>query len=324
MHPALARYCQNLQSIWHCVNTEDLGAPEQAHAVLILPMFGWFDVGEAVGKKNLTPEGERWLMPARLEWDIPAVSFLPVGQSLTASWTTTAPGVQRQGSVIVTALEASVTKHVQSQFEAIDPPSKQALEIARSNGNEAIDALRGSHTKAIWEITEHYLKVSEEMLENSHRKYRGEVYETRRIWHENWVDEQDRQDIINKVIFGDSTDPSESDLGRMLTRHMEPGAFHKADPMRVGSATIAFHIRETLRSLIGEPRQGSRIRAIAQSIGSTNIDEVRKECNRRLAPGGGRLSAELVSRALYPQPRATKSITPDDEDVSTKMAVRQI
>src|SRR5699024_12459638 len=72
-HPWLLRHCQHLAAI---------RVRQQVHScsdrpLLVLPMFGWTDLGDAVGKKSLpgdevdlADEQHRYLMTVRMQFDI--------------------------------------------------------------------------------------------------------------------------------------------------------------------------------------------------------------------------------------------------------------
>lgn len=307
-HPGLEPHCADLTDIRAGSQAANAEVPQSTASFFALPMFTWADLGDAVGRKSKVTdaEGQRWLIPVRIKWqtDSDIVRLAP-GEVATISYRLDAPGLSEAGTVNFT----STTEKAYLDRGELDPRTEQSWVIEaldRRTAQQRAEAMREAGHQAYWRRLLHFSDYAAERIEASHEKMRAEIYATVGIWHDEWLDEAVREQLVSRLVLGDGE--TESPVQRMLTAEVERSdVFDRVDPYRHAASFIKRAAAEYVYAAIDDPREQRAGQVLRSEAAARGIDDP-KRLKSALDSDGGRLAGmriATIERALRPVPNSS-------------------
>lgn len=287
-HRDLDRLTCWLQSLWHARHIQDIEPSDSPAGLIVLPMFIWAHNNGASGRKSRarradeTQVGSDLLMPFRLTWDVPPVLIVEPGVSITANFTAVGPGHTSSGSVQLTSSPRTV-HHLPDLMQGIQvAPGAQSIgvpSISATQIRRALEAINRQGMTSRWELIQWVEPQVKRLLEKAHSSMvislAGELGTGERTW----LDEQSLQKLTDQMLLG--FESRQGSVPRWINLSMEPGSFAKCDPLRHLVVHLGRDARQEVRSCIGDPRAGSKIRQLARSLGTEDVDAIVAEYRRR-------------------------------------------
>jgi len=248
-HPWLLRHCQHLAAI---------RVRQQVHScsdrpLLVLPMFGWTDLGDAVGKKSipgddvdLAEDQHRYLMPVRMQYDIGEAIAADQGID-TVDFIARGPGgFQAQSSLHVSAGRRYDDRIVTDDGQLVtDGITMVSSSLASS---QLVD---DGHT-ALWSLLTDIEYQLRSALQADHDRVRAEIYASTKHWYDQWVTDQDVDQIVSRLVH----DPDQPLMRTVMAQVEDPHIFDKVDPVRHLHTKIRQVARGKIYDAIGDPSDG--------------------------------------------------------------------
>lgn len=157
------------------------------------------------------------------------------------------------------------------------------IESGTSTGEERrVDDLRAAATVARWELIEHFRPTATAETRTAHASLALSV----------------GRDLLSSTTMADLVDGFILDEfpGTVLPRVNTEGTCRKVDPERWLRTTIRTRMRELVRQRLGDPREGTAIRAASVSLGTTDVATLTRHLTT--GPRRSRINDETVRRAL--------------------------
>ena len=248
-HPWLLRHCQHLAAI---------RVRQQVHScsdrpLLVLPMFGWTDLGDAVGKKSLpgdevdlADEQHRYLMPVRMQYDIGEA--IAADQDIdTVDFIARGPGgFETKSSLQISAGRRQQDRMVSDDGQLVtDGVTTVASSLASSQ-------LAHDGNTALWTLLTDIEYQLRSALEADHDRVRAEIYASTKHWYDQWVTDQDVDQIVSRLVH----DPNQPLMRTLMAQVEDPGVFDKVDPVRHLHTKIRQVARGKIYDAIGDPSDG--------------------------------------------------------------------
>lgn len=305
-HPGLHTHCADLEAVHASRAVAELTDAQlnEPGTLQVLPMFSWIDLGDAVGKKNTRADHEqRWLMPARIKWEKHRVIRIKQGQQVVVDYRVDAPGFSDSGQVTILAGKQGL----QSGTPVFDPITEKTWtlqELPAQQSHRLADKIREAGHHAYWRRLMHFSDYAAERIDISHDRMRAEIYSTLRIWHQEWIDQDTREALVQDLVLGHGGQPSA--VQRMLEAEIDrEDIFDRVDPYRHAALFIKRAASEQVYNSIGDPqpRIGRLIRSVAAEHQVYDPEDLKAILTRQ---GGGLAGAkvETVERALHPVPNS--------------------
>lgn len=261
-NPHLAVYCRQLSA----VRAQRLVQDIETLPVVIPPMFGWADLGDAVGKKaqpehdiTLATGQDRYLMPVRLQYADEHQVLIGQGPH-HIDCVAVGPGGFREELTWHTATESStsISSHTVAAGRLLmDAPTVITTATQRQN------VLATGH-EALWNILlqmeEHLIAV----LEQEHRNMRSEIYATIGKWNDRWVSSQDIEHLASSTVHN----PSQSLMRALDAQIHDQEVFTNVDPQRHMATKVRQAARRLIHDAIGDlsDGRGAKIRNAAKQL----------------------------------------------------------
>lgn len=300
-HPALKLHCQHLSNLRAKSLIEDVN-----ERMVILPMFGWVNLGDAVGRKSLPTAGgqlaegqERYLMPVRLkyrgnQW----VPLNSIGNDI--AFTAVGPGDFRiEGSFrLDTSSICGQQTLLQNQPVIIEPSVIVSSTIQRSSIVEKADI-------SYWALLSQMEQKLRQELEREHERVRAEIYASTRQWHDQWISAEELDDLVSRLVH-DPTQP----LARTFEAQIhDEDIFDKVDPVRHLVTKIRQVSDKKIYDAIGDPSdgRGAKIRQAARTLQCKDLDLLPQLMVDHGLSQVKHHNSSVVA-ALHPVPRTTVSL----------------
>lgn len=277
-HQMIEKVTEDIARILHGKAAEKLtrdtqpptGSPTPGPVRLyVLPVWAWGPSRTYVGRKDRSPDGGRLDMPIRLDWDVPIIGKVEDLPGGIATATTRSSGYRETVTVDVSATADSFRPSVTDLPVGVDwgttdwALTTKMSPIARSHLlTETSSTGKTGYWSMMGRIEEHarfYIPKASASLAIS--AFGPEWRAGQQI-----LDETTKALLISSFTLG-TQDIPRSPAVRLIARCLEPRAFEKADPQMVMVKDVQRDVKEELRKVIGDPREGSAIRDTARSIG---------------------------------------------------------
>lgn len=261
-NPHLAFYCRQLSA----VRAQRLVKNVATVPMIIPPMFGWADLGDAVGKKSqpehsseLADGQERYLMPVRLQYlheqqvllgdgphQVQAQAVGPGGFVENLSWQSSPLSVDSPGTQVMAHGKLLV-----------DPPTIISTKTQRHR------ALETGH-EALWDILLDMERQLIAALELAHHNMRSEMYATIGMWSDRWVSSQDIEHLASSTIHN----PAQSLMRTLESQIHDQEVFDNVDPQRHMVTKVHQAAQRLIYDAIGDlsDGRGTKIRNAALQL----------------------------------------------------------
>lgn len=307
-HPEVKRIAGFIEAIHHgrCaarILDEGIGA-EPEFTLVVVPVWEWKLSQVNLGRKDRdTERGERFLMPVRL-----------IGDAQDTSVQVYAPGeVPDTLTVRENGLGHTGTRRVRLSAD-VDAPvfdDEGSLTVLRAEPltmtgvHDALSALveKGIHARydfmsyvEPWVMSE--LNRARSYLSND--IFTDSVYDGSLI-----VDQIHLEKVRDEMLLGTEEKPESHSFDRLVEQCLQPNRFEGKEPLYHVGQVIHFEALYKLRTSIGDPKIGSKIRKVARELNTDDIDVVIEEYRRRFPADG--LSVRRAEAALTITPQTTFS-----------------
>lgn len=232
-------------------------------AVVELPTWIWLPAAGR-GRKGIARDGGSLLMPARVEWSVPNPGIVPDGQMVTLRWRSHGMEQQISGTTTVTA------GHAGASFVDGEPPAG-AVAVATEPAaalRRRLSDLSQDGAQAWWDALTSLEPFVERALTNGHAYLARDVHG--RDGAPPVLDEVSLAQLRDHMLLGEEGDKA-SPVGRLIEGSLDAARFASVDPERYVMTALRRDAQEAIRRRIGDPHVGSRIRRVAQEIGSRDI-----------------------------------------------------
>lgn len=304
-HAWIDTFCGHLAADLYGREAERLlGTPLPKQAALVaMPTWTWATPAPDfhTGRKSRARDGGTLRLPIRIEWDCGPVLLAVPGVQVIARWHAEGMGREASGTTVIAVDPASPRPGVMDAAELAvfdgKLPSVAVAEsvtgtLLRRDLHRMVETGRSSRWEVISGLEESF--VRNEVISAATRLSID-------IFGPEWaspssLDEVALDTICNNLVLG--TEERASAVQRMWQRALRPEAFRRCDPLMWVRRSLRRDAEEEVRRAIGDPRVGSKIRAVSRELGSVNIDEVVEAYSQRYPAdqvAGGR-----ASRALEP------------------------
>mgnify|MGYP006927092358 FL=1 len=312
-HPEVERIATYIQRLHHgkcAARILDAGLPmEESFNILTLPVFVWKPAKINVGRKEKAPDGSTFTMPIRVIHtdDDMSVSLLPadpVDTSVTVQekglgWDNTA-------TVDVTALS------IPPQW-GCDENGSLARAVAQTVTYQECTRILTDIVTDGMTARYDFMRYLDPWLEKelirarsylSHDIFNGSAFEGSMV-----VDYIQLETLHTEMMLGTEDKPHGHMFDRLIDQCLKPSAYEGKEPLRHVRQMLHYEALYKLRTAIGDPKIGSKIRKVARSINANGVDEVVDEYRRRFPSDG--LSTKRAKAALSISPRTTISTSTD-------------
>lgn len=310
-HVWLNVFCRHLEQIalGRCAADVLTALPSKGAAakgpmgVVTLPMWRWVLPEVPPGKKGLSRDGERLLLPLRLLWDCPLVDVIPPATTgHRIGWEASGYGYVGSGAVTVESSGTRTTGVARLHpVDADDLLEGATLHVAVSQRRivvAALDELVTGGKAAWWGASE----MLEPWVEQSLVKARSRVsadlgkqpgVHGRRVL----VSDTTLDSLASDMWLG--TRESPGSVERLLSRCLQHD-FAKVDPMLYVRHWLRRDAEAAIRRTIGDSKYGSKVRRLAET-GDFSTNEDLLAAYRRTYPGDP-VGISRVARAMAPTP----------------------
>lgn len=286
-HPELDILCARLERIWWGSSAGE--SKSSGRTVTRLPMFIWHDSGGAVGRKSQGAHGPL-AMPYRMEWNCAAVVVSAGMRAATHEWSSTGPGRSDSGA------SYGMTDYFSTQ-ESADAYLEELVfdgQLAKWEIHDWIEA------RVIREVREAHHRVSVEIAQSTNTEPRL------------WLDQLGLETLTGHLMFGVSataeTDEVRGSVDRLIALCLRPQKFHRVDPMRYITSHLRRDAEQMVRKSIGDPRAGSKIRRLTNSLKPQSLEEL-ISAYRKAWPKD-EVGVKSIANALLLTPDATAGSVP--------------
>jgi len=317
------------------------------HASLVaLPAWTWRPAGISMGRKD---DHGRLLMPVRVRWEgdeerpesddghdagqiagqagpiLLRPASLGTSESVRLGWSVDSLGVMEHGSTLVHQsgwsdwLGAGIVERP-ACGEADVPRLIDAPVLDRDAQHRILCGWVEDGITARWEFLQLLDAAVEKALHRAHMtlvaEYSEQVYgdphaSTRPILHEEALEA-----LRSRIVYGepdsDSDDQDDSLMLRLIAQTHDLSLFDNVDPQRWLRVKVGRICRYWVRSEVGDPEAGPKIRRTAKALG---LDDPEKVAAALHGIGPGRVEAAL-SLAPHPDAGALRfgfGESPDDD-----------
>ena len=290
--PLLASLCANLESILVGASAADLlgRATLSADPLVILPAWAWLTPLINVGRKGLGADNRPAALPIRVHW--PRGSVFSVGHRGTPvlPWRLIGLGHDQHGKSRLSVRDgvAVLTRphppgiSVVAMVTYITPAQQRAY----------LEGLVEAGSEARWAILSDLEPMVHSSLARANRSVAYEIGAYRGTHITSVLDDLSLDDLASSLLYGTG---DTSVVSRMIDRALRPERFAKVDPLRYFVVSIHARAEEAVRTRIGDPKVGPKVRRVFARIDAATIDE--------LVRSDAATIDELVSayRNLYPR-----------------------
>lgn len=277
-HPELLGLCRELADLRLSLDLECNDRP-----LLALPMFLWAGDGGASGRKSLREGDQRWLMPARIQWEH-GLNVLDPEALGTASFRALAPGIELSGDFNPATGVMRLHQDVPVQIDPVELTDPRAA------------ARRGQAAR--WAMVERMEPAVQKAVRAAHSSMAAAMSRTLGDERGTWIDEPTVEQIVSRLLLGDGE--RTASLARWIDLAMDPRAFTRVDPMRHAVVHLRRDARAAVHEAIGDPQAGPAIRTLARQMQTLDVPTLVEEFKRRHP--GKRVGERAAKTALNPTP----------------------
>lgn len=261
-NPFLVEYCRELST----VRAHRLARDVTELPITVPPMFGWADLGDAVGKKSkaegnavLADGQDRYLMPVRLQYaddqqvligdgphQVQCVAVGPGGFREELSW-------------------RSYPQHVRSAGAMVSSQGKMLVDKSTIiRAPQHMQQLSQAAHEALWTILLDLEQQLIAVMEHEHQNMRSEIYATIGKWSDRWVSSQDIEHVASLAVHN----PSQSLMRALEAQINDQEVFDKVDPQRHMSSKVRQAAQRLVHDAIGDlsDGRGAKIRNAAAQL----------------------------------------------------------
>ncbi|MGC0252645.1 hypothetical protein [Pseudactinotalea sp. Z1748] len=306
-HPGVERLTGMLARILHGraaqVGREELkAAPTGATlSLFVLPEWGWAISRIDVGRKDRIPGStDRLLLPVRLTWR--PGSVVVANQVTKAHFTAAGMGHNNTGTI---HLDPGAEEARGSLADGTLDPDEVWGSVA--TGRRAVrgelDRLIEDGRGAYWEV----LSLLEEKVERAlHRATSTATQDMGpRAERAKALDDISLETLRSTMVYGDDAQDEPSPVQRLVEKCTSPTAFVRVDPERYVLTAVHRDARQEVRKAIGDPRIGSKIRAVAAELGPVGLDELIAAYRAKYPADRLSVNRALAALSLRPHPNAS-------------------
>ena len=255
--------------------------------VLVTPSWTWRFPRIDVGHKGYNSDGERVLLPVRVTWDTSPVVVLERDEIFETGFAYSGMGVSGSGVSSITYTTEDV--HANDTNEV---PDSLSVKIQyKGKVVEELERLVADGQQAQWDIMAQLMPFVETAVEATHRYVSAEVSPNGQPV----LDTTGREHIVTTLMYGND-ESGQSMILNLLDRCKQPGTFLKVDPWMFMRRAISSAAESAIRRSIQDPHIGRKIRRVAEEIGTTDVDIVVDEYNKRFPKD--RLARRRAEKAL--------------------------
>lgn len=268
-------------------------------AVALYPVWAWTKARANVGRKDLSSDGGRLLLPIRVSWSSGPVFVVPEGQQSTATWHAEGLGIRENGQAVVTA-QAGLLPAVAHLVQQPTPP--QSVKVGVLPRREVVSELQGladDGRVALWEAIKVMEPYVSRAVTRAHTHLSSTRVEDRRATRP-LLDETGLESVRDEMTLGTDGAISSAPLVRIIELSMDPASTVNADPQRYLMTAVNRDALKLVRRRVGDPEPGLRIRELARELGVQDPKALLEEYNRR--HGYDRLGAKRLVQALTLSP----------------------
>lgn len=244
-------------------------------AVVVLPVWSWTIPGCDVGGKTFDMDGHRIRLPLRLSYECGPI-LLHRGVDQFISWHGVGLGLIGSGRFTATTSPGGVRAHLLAERDAalpstitteLEPPDRVRTQLA---------ALQRAGERCRWALREHLEQYVAQQMRNSAERVISEVTDGGR----SGVDQIMLDTLVARFMYGDPDQQVQCPLDRILAKATSPSRFTKVDPGRWLVFELRRDTERMVRSHLGDPGIGPKIRRIARRLGpGFTMDELLAEYN---------------------------------------------
>lgn len=259
-------------------------------SVHLLPCFTWQRPRDGVlGRKDTRGT----LHPVAITWDEGTAIVVPPGQTRTCSWSATGLGIELSGrtylggaAITTDRLEEDEVPHTSLSRELGADQVRRELDLVSQAGRPAMFAALA--------VLEPFVR---DQVHQASLAVGRDVTGSETGGHA--TDSLERETVVTHIVYG--RENSNGRLWRAVERCIDPRTTQSVDLVRYLASQIRRDAKDGVRSAIGDPSIGPRIRRLARSMGFIpSLDVLIDEYNR-LYPGD-RLSTSRAVGALTAAP----------------------
>lgn len=260
----------------------DSGEVHGGQALVLLPLWDFVVPGINMGRKGRNISK----FPVRRAWSAPML-LVDENARWSGEWLIDDMGVKESGSVSVVASGSgcSRTEVGTGETEVVAPVMPKRALVAE------LSSLAEDGELAWWELLMGFEGLVRSRVEQAHVALSIEVAgDSERSTP--LLDSRMLDSVVDRILFGsDNRHPFKS----LLARAMGDPSGRRADTLKYVSDSVRSMAWREIRRVSGDPNVGSKIRAVAREIGSSDVHEVLDAYNEREK---SHVSAVTVVRAL--------------------------
>lgn len=267
---------------------ENRGDLPRRGGLLLPPSWTWKFPRIDVGHKGFDTSGKRVLLPIRVTWDKGPIGVLVRDEVTETNFQYSGMGLSAFGvssvGYITLGVDAEDTNEVPEHMD-VHVQYKGAL-VAE------LEQLVETGKQAHWEILNQLVPFVETAVETAHRYVSAEVS----VNGQPVLDKTARDHIVTTLMYGDENSDGGSMILNLVERCQQPSTFLRVDPWMFMRRAIASAAESAIRRAIQDPHIGRKIRRVSEEIGSTDVDTVLAEYNKRFPKD--RLARRRAENAL--------------------------
>lgn len=245
--------------------------PQRLQQIYVLPIWAWGRSRIDVGRKDRDRTGGGRLdMPIRLDWSIPTIGLVDELVDTVATWSTHSAGYDETGSIDLAQIPSGrglLDDGLPAGIDFNAGVTATVADVSRIDYAQARETAIHGGQMAYWSMLQRI---------EGHAEYfapRAVASLSISVIGAEWgvdsgrlIGDADIQQALDIYSVG-SLDTEGSAAIRLIERCLQKDAFQKADPQQVITTAVHRDIKEELRRIIGDPRDGASIRETARRIG---------------------------------------------------------
>lgn len=288
---------------------ESIDSLPNVGTVIVAP--NWTDAPPAidVGRKGKTASGDTVLMPVRLDWQ--GGNVLVTDRASSPTRVVRIIGLGHDTTIETPVLEIrealssdaeSLTSSSVSDMEDTDGADVLHMEdrypksapigastvpptlvnfASKAHLRRILHGLVNKGNESSWGLVHSLEPFTLLKLNQANAYVAAELGEFREHASATVLDDIDVEDLLTKLLYGDRAAATKdaaktSVIIRMVERSTDPLTFRRVDPMHYIAVFIRARAEEAVRTRIGDPKIGPKIRRIATKTGAKSIEEVIK------------------------------------------------
>ncbi len=271
LHGWLSNWCGLVEAIARSRAAEELLERDDLPAsggLFAPPMWMWQQC-KGLGRKSRARDGGTLLTPVRVKWHVQALHA--VDHQTSIPWEACMIDEFWSGASTVVLSPDVIPAAVPSRTP------ESTIEVEQMSRTEMVRALHGyvqDGHRARWEALEILQPMLERSLLTAH-SYLSKDVSTVVGGYRALLDDIMMETIRDEMMFGDADAQAPSVVSKIMDTCLDEGRFDKVEPLHYLRITLRRSAQEAVRRAIGDPHNGSRIRAVAVQADTRNPEVVR-------------------------------------------------